>query len=336
MKVTQANGVQTAKAPEYVFDNAGKKAEARYRELSKVYDENTIRHLEQRGIDRGWSCLEIGGGGGSIASWLCARVGVTGRVLATDLDSRFLQLLSYNNLEVRRHDIRTEELPRAEFDLAHARLVLIHLSDRQVALRRMIGALKPGGWMITEEFDALTFLPDPTVNPREENLRVRHDGNIVFGEVHSRFQHGDQFHQLLLRGLQALRQRTFELPRSNLRLIERLRFDKIADRFGLRQIDAAVEESAHGEFAGFGQSCAARQRHLHNMAQNNRRTVTRDLDHVVGGIGMRLSEEDDDNFVEPLAGDEVDQLAEARMPRLEVMSVGEPQHGTCDVTRVSP
>ena len=174
MKVTQANGVQTAKAPEYVFDNAGKKAEARYRELSKVYDENTIRHLEQRGIDRGWSCLEIGGGGGSIASWLCARVGVTGRVLATDLDSRFLQLLSYNNLEVRRHDIRTEELPRAEFDLAHARLVLIHLSDLQVALRRMIGALKPGGWMITEEFDALTFLPDPTVNPREENLRVRH------------------------------------------------------------------------------------------------------------------------------------------------------------------
>jgi len=63
-------------------------------------------------------------------------------VLATDLDTGFLEELSYANLEVRRHDIRTEGLPTGEFDLAHARLVLIHLPDRQVALRRMIDALK--------------------------------------------------------------------------------------------------------------------------------------------------------------------------------------------------
>ena len=37
----------------------------------------------------------------------------------------------------------------------------------------MIEALKPGGWIVVEEFDALTFLPDPTVNPGESNLRVR-------------------------------------------------------------------------------------------------------------------------------------------------------------------
>jgi SAM-dependent methyltransferase len=138
-----------------------------------VYDENTIRHIEQRGIDKEWSCLEIGGGGGSIASWLCARVGVGGRVLATDLDTGFLEELSYANLEVRRHDIRTDDLPPGKFDLAHARLVLIHVPDREVALRRMIDALKPGGWIVVEEFDALTFLPDPAVNAREANLRVR-------------------------------------------------------------------------------------------------------------------------------------------------------------------
>jgi SAM-dependent methyltransferase len=173
----RANGAQTAGTPEYVLDNVGRSAEAQSRELSRQYDENTIRHIEQRGIDRAWSCLEIGGGGGSIASWLCARVGITGRVLATDLDPRFLQALSYENLEVRRHDIRTEVLPKEEFDLAHARLVLIHLPDRQAALRRMIDALKPGGWIVVEEFDALTFLPDPAVNPSEANLRVRHAFN---------------------------------------------------------------------------------------------------------------------------------------------------------------
>ena len=174
VKAIQEDRGQTAGAPEYVFDNAGRSAEAQHRELSRLYDENTIRHIEQLGIDRGWSCLEVGGGGGSIASWLCARVGVLGRVLATDLDPRFLRELSYENLEARQHDIRTEDLPKGEFDLAHARLVLIHLPDREVALRRMIDALKPDGWIVVEEFDALTFLPDPAVNPGEVNLRIRH------------------------------------------------------------------------------------------------------------------------------------------------------------------
>jgi len=173
VKERQANSVGTTAATGYVFDNTSRVAEARYRELSRVYDENTMRHIEQRGIDRRWSCLEIGGGGGSIASWLCTRVGVRGRVLATDLNPRFLEDLSYTNLEVRRHDIRTEGLPKGEFDLAHARLVLIHLPDREVALKQMIDSLKTGGWIVVEEFDALTFLPEPAVNPGEANLRVR-------------------------------------------------------------------------------------------------------------------------------------------------------------------
>jgi len=174
VKAKQDNGVVIEQRPKYVFDNAGKIAETRYDQLARLYDANSIRHIEQRGIERGWACLEAGGGGGSIASWLCARVGVTGRVLATDLDPRFLQELSYENLEVRRHDIRSEGLPQEQFDLAHARLVLIHLPDREVALRRMIDALKPGGWIVVEEFDTLTFLPDPAVSPGEADLRVRH------------------------------------------------------------------------------------------------------------------------------------------------------------------
>ena len=80
---------------------------------------------------------------------------------------------------MRQHDIRSGGLPNGEFDLAHARLVLIHLPDREVALRRMIDALKPSGWIVVEEFDAVTCLPDPAVNGREANLRVRR----AFGEA---------------------------------------------------------------------------------------------------------------------------------------------------------
>lgn len=174
MRAMHANGLETTQSAEYVFDNVGKNAEARYRGLSALYDANTIRHIEQRGINRGWSCLEVGGGGGSIASWLCSRVGSPGRVLATDLDPRLLQTLSYTNLEVRRHDIRSESLPRRQFDLAHVRLVLMHLPERENALKRIAEALNPGGWIVAEEFDALSFLPDSVVSPGELNLKIRH------------------------------------------------------------------------------------------------------------------------------------------------------------------
>jgi hypothetical protein len=36
-----------------VFGNPDECAEARYRELSTLYDAQTIRHLEQRGVDQG-------------------------------------------------------------------------------------------------------------------------------------------------------------------------------------------------------------------------------------------------------------------------------------------
>ena len=132
---------------EYVFDNRDELAQTRYRDLSALYDAQTIRHLEQRGIKEGWSCLEIAGGGGSIAAWMCNRVGMAGRVLATDIEPFFLQRLSFANLEVRCHDIRYEGLPERQFDLAHARLVLMHLPGRELATQRMIRSLRPGGWL---------------------------------------------------------------------------------------------------------------------------------------------------------------------------------------------
>ena len=165
--------VQNSNSARYVFANADERAEIRYRELSALYDAQTIRHLEERGVDQGWSCLEVGGGGGSIASWLCERVGDLGRVLATDIDPHFLHTLSFPNLEVRRHDIRTEGLPENQFDLAHARLVLMHLPERELALRRMLKALRPGGFVVIEEIDDLSIVPDSSANPAEEELQVR-------------------------------------------------------------------------------------------------------------------------------------------------------------------
>jgi SAM-dependent methyltransferase len=151
----------------YLLDNAGKEAPRRFAALSALLDPGTIRHLEDRGVAAGCHCLEVGGGSGSIASWLAHRVGPTGHVLATDIDPRFLESLNLPNLEVRRHDIATDPLPEAAFDLVHARLVLMHLPERETALARMISALKPGGWLIDEEYDSFSMPADPAVNPGE-------------------------------------------------------------------------------------------------------------------------------------------------------------------------
>jgi trans-aconitate methyltransferase len=94
--------------------------------------------------------------------------------MASDIDPYFLNTLFCPNLEVRRHDIRTGGLPKHQFHLAHARLVLMHLPERELALRRMLKTLTPGGWIVIEEFDELSIMPDSTVNPAEVELHVRH------------------------------------------------------------------------------------------------------------------------------------------------------------------
>ncbi len=106
----------------YSFDNAWEKARQRLRSIEARAYPGTIRHLETLGVGEGWHCLEIGGG--SIAEWLCHRVGRTGHVVATDLDTRFLEALDYPNLEIRQHNILTDALPERAFDLIHERMVL--------------------------------------------------------------------------------------------------------------------------------------------------------------------------------------------------------------------
>ena len=103
----------------------------------------------------------MGAGAGSIAAWLCQRVGATGHVLATDLDTRFLDALDAPTLEVRRHDITTDALPEGAFDLIHIRAVLEHLPPpaRAAALGRMVAALKPGGWLLAESGDYVSWTP---------------------------------------------------------------------------------------------------------------------------------------------------------------------------------
>jgi len=140
----------------YVFDHAWEAEQARLAGLESGLDPGTIRHLETLGVGPSWRCWEIGGGGGSIAAWLCERVGDGGHVLATDLETSFLERLPYTNLTVHRHDIVADAVPEDQFDLVHARWVLHWLPARVQALTRMVAALRPSGWLLVEEPDFVT------------------------------------------------------------------------------------------------------------------------------------------------------------------------------------
>jgi ubiquinone/menaquinone biosynthesis C-methylase UbiE len=163
--------VQPQSKSSYLLDNAAPQTTERFDALSALYDRASIQHLEDRGVGPGWNCLEVGGGGGSIAAWLAARVGPTGHVLVTDLNPRFLDGSRFSNLEIRRHNIVTDKLPDAAFDLIHARLVLIHIPEREQVLARLAAALKPGGWIIEEEFDSQFLQYDPLRMPGEVHLK---------------------------------------------------------------------------------------------------------------------------------------------------------------------
>jgi SAM-dependent methyltransferase len=156
----------------YLLDNADALAAHRMDALARLYDPPSQRALAAAGIAPGWHCLEVGGGGGGVARWMAERVGPTGSVLCTDIDPRHIAPSGMPNLHVLRHDAVRDAFPAAQFDLAHARLVLLHIPERSAVLEKMIAALKPGGWLVIEDFDTSSVLPDVAANPQEQRMET--------------------------------------------------------------------------------------------------------------------------------------------------------------------
>src|SRR5690348_11497571 len=101
----------------------------RLRLLGQLMNPMTTGRLHRLGVRRGWRCLEVGAGDGSIAAWLAKQVGASGRVVATDIDPRFLAGLEVGGVEVRRHDVTRDLLETGHYDLVHCRALLMHLAD---------------------------------------------------------------------------------------------------------------------------------------------------------------------------------------------------------------
>jgi SAM-dependent methyltransferase len=145
---------------EYTLSNEWPEEGGRLAGAEALFDPVTFRHLDAIGVASGWSCLELGGGSGSVALWMAERVGPGGSVVVTDLDTRFLDQIDLPTVEVRAHDIRHDPLDRS-FDLIHARLLLEHLPERIDVLAKLRDALAPDGWLCIEDADLTAALHLP-------------------------------------------------------------------------------------------------------------------------------------------------------------------------------
>ncbi len=163
-----------ARSDGYLLDNRQNEAGERFDAFTALFDPTTFRHLEGLGIGPGWRCWEVGAGGPSVVSWLAEKVGPSGRVVATDIDTSRLTSAVRPPVEIGVHDVGAEEPPGEGFDLVHARLVLVHVPDRERALRNMIKALRPGGRLLIEDADpALQPLTCPDEYGPEQRLANR-------------------------------------------------------------------------------------------------------------------------------------------------------------------
>jgi SAM-dependent methyltransferase len=164
----------------YLLSNDAPEAMDRFTAFTTLFDPATFRHLDGLGLAPGWRCWEVGAGGTSVVDHLAERVGPDGHVLATDINISWAAGAGAghgtSNVEIRQHDVAADPPPQGPFDLIHARLVLVHVPERDQALATMAAALRPGGVLLVEDADpALQPLscPDEIGPPQELANRIR-------------------------------------------------------------------------------------------------------------------------------------------------------------------
>lgn len=120
-----------------------------------VYRRPLATALDRIELAEGWTCVDVGAGGGEVSIALAEVVGTTGRIFAVDSDpasrdevatqaAKFAQVFAITQAG--------EELSLPmPVDLAFCRFLLLHVVDPARVLKKMAAALKPSGSLVVQE-----------------------------------------------------------------------------------------------------------------------------------------------------------------------------------------
>jgi SAM-dependent methyltransferase len=160
--------------------------------LAAVFAPSTLALLDAVGVASGANCVDVGCGGGHVAIELGRRVGPAGRVVGIDLDAALLEVarteaaaqgLDHVSFRV----AAVEDLAESGFDVACARMLLMHLRDPTSVAGLMVAAVRSGGIVAVEDLDfsgSFTYPSCPAYDRRvgwyRETVR-RRGGNADLG-----------------------------------------------------------------------------------------------------------------------------------------------------------
>jgi SAM-dependent methyltransferase len=142
--------------------------EARLRRQIANLAPDSEAQFDMIGIKPGERVVDLGCGPGGVLHLLAKRVGRTGSVLGIDRSRHFVELArrfaveeGLPQIEVREGDAYDTGLPRASFDGAHMRLVLVNVPEPDRIVREAVSLVRPGGWVASFEADYLPHSCDP-------------------------------------------------------------------------------------------------------------------------------------------------------------------------------
>lgn len=120
--------------------------------------------LDQIDIRPDWRAVDIGCGPIGILNLLSERVGAEGSVVGLEREQRFVAMArsevarrGLRNVEVVQADALNTGLQKSSFDLVHERLVMINVPMREALLKEMVSLLRPGGTIILEDVDDISY-----------------------------------------------------------------------------------------------------------------------------------------------------------------------------------
>lgn len=138
----------------------GEAAVRRLAALHRVYSPAGQRVLRQAGLVPGMRVADFGCGVGATTRTLAQMVGPTGSVTGIDLSAAQLAQgkalcdeAGLTNVTFTEASATVTGLPRATFDLAYCRYLLLHLTDPAACLQEMLAVLKPNGILVVEDGD---------------------------------------------------------------------------------------------------------------------------------------------------------------------------------------